>query len=94
MVPEGIVGDDRNVGSNYKVGDLTNMYRWAKHDIIVVSDSDIRVGRTYLRNIAGPFQDLEVGAVTCLYTGSSVGGVTSAVLPENSSRLDSFDSSI
>ncbi len=74
-----LVVDDRNVGNNYKVGNLTNMYRWAKHDIIVVSDSDIRVGRSYLRTIAGPFQDLEVGAVTCLYTGSSVGGVTSVL---------------
>lgn len=76
-----LVVDDRIVGNNYKVGNLTNMYRWAKHDIIVVADSDIRVGRSYLRTIAGPLQDQNVGAVTCLYTGSTVrgGGVLSVL---------------
>ncbi len=63
-----LVVDDRNVGNNYKVGNLTNMYRWANHDIIVVSDSDIRVGRSSLRTIAGPFQDLEVGPRNRVWT--------------------------
>jgi len=38
-------------------------------EIVAVVDSDIRVGRDYVRTIAGSFASERVGAVTCLYRG-------------------------
>jgi ceramide glucosyltransferase len=45
--------------------------RAARHDVLVVSDGDIRVGAGYLRAVAAPFRETQVGAVTSLYTGIS-----------------------
>jgi ceramide glucosyltransferase len=39
-------------------------------DIVVVADSDIRVGPRYLRALAASFANDSVGAVTCLYSGA------------------------
>jgi len=46
----------------------------AAHDILVISDSDVRVTPDYLRSLALPFADPKVGAVTCLYRGVAVQG--------------------
>ena len=42
----------------------------ARYDILVASDSDIRVGPEYLRRVVGPLTDPTVGLVTCLYRGA------------------------
>jgi ceramide glucosyltransferase len=55
------------IGQNYKVGNLQNMLRRAKHERIVIVDSDIRVGRDYLRRVIPPLSNGRVGLVTCLY---------------------------
>jgi len=55
------------IGQNYKVGNLQNMLRRVKHEQIVIVDSDIRVGRDYLRRIIPPLSNGRVGLVTCLY---------------------------
>ena len=39
----------------------------ARHEIVVISDSDVRVGPDYLRAMTAPLRDPKVGAVTCLY---------------------------
>lgn len=44
----------------------------ARHDILMLSDSDIVVGRNYLRSIVALLAPPQVGAVTCLYHG--IGG--------------------
>jgi ceramide glucosyltransferase len=41
----------------------------AKHSLIVVADSDIRVGRHYLQAVAQSFADPRCGAATCIYGG-------------------------
>jgi ceramide glucosyltransferase len=64
-----LVIDERVLGRNLKASNLANMFRAARHDIIVVADSDMRVRRDYLRAVATPFLDPEVGAATCLYSG-------------------------
>jgi ceramide glucosyltransferase len=74
-----LVVDRRVYGSNYKVSNLHNMYRAAKHDVIVIADSDIRVGRDYLRRLATELQDPEVGLVTCLYRAVNAGGLPTLV---------------
>lgn len=75
----GLVIDHRAVGPNLKVSNLVNLYRHAKHDIIVVADSDMRVGPDYLAAVTAPFDDPAVGAVTCLYKGTASKGLASVL---------------
>ena len=56
-------------GSNSKVAKLCRLGREARHELLVVSDSDVRVQPDYLRRVVSPFRDPCVGAVTCLYVG-------------------------
>src|SRR6516164_8251397 len=64
-------------GSNLKVANLENMLPAARHDILVISDSDMRVDQRYLEAIAAPLHDPSVGLVTCLYRGEATGGTWS-----------------
>lgn len=59
---------------NAKVASLELMEAQAAHEILVVSDSDVRVTPDYLRAVALPFADPDVGAVTCLYRGVAAQG--------------------
>jgi ceramide glucosyltransferase len=56
-------------GSNNKVAKLCRLQPAARHELLVMSDSDIRVEPDYLRRVVSPFRDPSVGAVTCLYRG-------------------------
>ena len=69
-----LVIDSRVHGSNLKVSNLINMARRARHDIIVLADSDIAVGPDYLDTVTAPLADPDTGVVTCLYRAQSVGG--------------------
>ncbi len=60
-------------GANRKVSLLHQMLPFAAHEIIIISDSDVRVEPDYLRHIAPPFLDQQVGLVTCLYRGDRAG---------------------
>ena len=62
---------------NAKVSTLELMERTAAHDIFVVSDSDVRVSRDYIREVVSPFAEKSVGAVTCLYRGVADQGLWS-----------------
>jgi ceramide glucosyltransferase len=57
------------LGTNVKVSNLAQMLWQAKHDVIIVNDSDIRVPPDYIRRIAAALTDPQVGMVTCLYRG-------------------------
>jgi ceramide glucosyltransferase len=61
--------DRRQHGSNRKVSNLINMMPLARHDLLVLSDSDVRVERDYLAKVAVPLHDAGVGVVTCAYRG-------------------------
>ena len=63
------------LGVSDKVNKLCRMAREAQHEILAVSDSDVRVDPGYLRAIAAPFHDPTVGAVTCLYRGLTDGSL-------------------
>ena len=71
--------DSRLYGSNYKVSNLINMYPTAKHDYLLVADSDMRVSPNYLSDLMSPFADSSVGAVTSLYSGSARGKLASSL---------------
>jgi ceramide glucosyltransferase len=61
--------DARSHGTNRKVSNLINMLPRARHDTIILSDSDIAVTPGYLRAIAPLLVPRRAGAVTCLYHG-------------------------
>lgn len=65
-----IVGCEQRLGANGKVSTLAQMVPLSRNEILLVNDSDIRVGPNYLRNIAGELQRPGVGVVTCLYRGT------------------------
>lgn len=58
-----------DLGTSSKVCKLCRLVREARHDLLIVSDSDVRVGRGYLRAVAAAFRDPQVGAVTALFRG-------------------------
>jgi len=72
-----LVVDPRAAGSNLKVANLQNMLPAARHDIIVLADSDMHVDSRYLAAVTAPLQDPGNGLVTCLYKGVPLGGVWS-----------------
>jgi ceramide glucosyltransferase len=74
-----LVVDDRIYGPNYKVCNLINAFSRARHDILIVCDSDIRVGERYLREVCAPFSDPAVGLVTSLYRTSKPRGLATAI---------------
>jgi ceramide glucosyltransferase len=51
-------------GLNPKVNQLVTLARAARHDLLVVSDSNVRVGPGYLAEIAALLEDDAVGLVT------------------------------
>ncbi len=57
------------LGANSKVCKLCRLVREARHSLLVISDSDVRVSRDYLRAVVAPFRDPRVGAVTTLFRG-------------------------
>ena len=61
-------------GSNAKVSNLVNMMAVARHDVLVISDSDIAVGSDYLTRVVAALAMPGVGAVTCLYHGRGDAG--------------------
>jgi ceramide glucosyltransferase len=58
-----------DLGANMKVSNLAQMVRVARHQYLIVNDSDIRVEPDYLCRVLAPLIDPKVGLVTCLYRG-------------------------
>ena len=59
---------------NAKVASMELMEKAASHGILVISDSDVRVTGDYLRAVALPFANPNVGGMCCLYRGIAAGG--------------------
>jgi ceramide glucosyltransferase len=72
-----LVINPRVRGSNLKVANLENMLPAARHQWIVLADSDMRVDRHYLSVVTEPLARPRTGVVTCLYKGVTTGGLWS-----------------
>jgi ceramide glucosyltransferase len=57
------------LGTNRKVNKLARLAREAQHDVLALTDGDVRVGPEYLREVVAPFADRKIGAVTSFYRG-------------------------
>jgi len=77
---------DRVLGANVKVSNLAQMLPAARHELLLVNDSDIRVPPDYLRTVIAPLADASLGLVTCLYRGVA----SPVVRPTLGSRLEAL----
>jgi ceramide glucosyltransferase len=66
-VPSRLVFTGEPAYPNAKVFSLDCMLATASHDLVVMSDSDIRVTPDFLRTVAAEFQDAHLGVATCPY---------------------------
>jgi ceramide glucosyltransferase len=82
------VTDVARVGENNKVNSLCRLVRAAGYDLLVMTDSDVRVERDYLREVVAPFADKSVGAVTSFYRCAG-GGTLAADLDMLGMSMDS-----
>ena len=64
-----VVIDPAQHGASSKVSNLVNMMSAARHDYLVIADSDILVESDYLERVIAPLLDEGVGIVTCPYRG-------------------------
>lgn len=74
-----LVADATRHGANGKIGNLINMMPEAKHDTLVLSDSDMAVGPDYLATLLAALAQPGVGAVTCFYGGRGDTGFWSRI---------------
>ncbi len=69
LIPMKLVVCSSVLGMNFKVSNLLQMVPSARHDFLLINDSDISVPPDYLRRVIGPLGEESVGVVTCLYRG-------------------------
>jgi len=81
------------LGQNHKISNLYRLVKEAQYELLVMSDSDVRVGPDYLRELVGAFADPEVGAVTSFYRCAG-GGTLAADLAMLGMCSDSLPSAL
>lgn len=59
--------ENYHIGPNGKINNLIGGLRHARHDMLVISDSDVQLRPDYLKTIVGPLADPSVGYVCTLY---------------------------
>jgi ceramide glucosyltransferase len=69
-----LIIDPSALGANLKVSNLINMARHARHECLILADSDIGVGPRYLAEVTAALTGSGVGGVTCLYHGVAAAG--------------------
>jgi len=73
QVKSRIVASGPPLWPNAKVYTLDKMIALSRNDYFVISDSDVRVGPDFLRNVVPPLFDRKLGLVSCLYRGDPAG---------------------
>lgn len=75
-----VIVDSTLHGVNHKVANLCNMFGTAKHDTLVIADSDIHAAPDYLGHLVDALAVPGVGLVTTLYAGlPATGGIAGAL---------------
>ncbi|MDR3511553.1 MAG: bacteriohopanetetrol glucosamine biosynthesis glycosyltransferase HpnI [Caulobacteraceae bacterium] len=64
-----VVSDSRVHGTNRKIGNLINMSASGAGEVVVISDSDVRLPPEALSRIVAALEQPGVGLVYCLYRG-------------------------
>ncbi len=64
-------------GTNRKIANLINMLPLARHELLVLSDSDIHAEASYLRRVVEALGRPGIGLVTTLYGGRAASGTLS-----------------
>jgi ceramide glucosyltransferase len=72
-----LVIDPTRRGSNLKIGNLINMMRAVRHELLVIADSDVAPHAGYIDQAVSPFADEAVGLVTFLYVGKPLADTAS-----------------
>jgi ceramide glucosyltransferase len=72
-----LVIDGGLIGTNLKISNVANAFKVARHDVLIIADSDMRVGPRYLDSVVGALMAPGVGMVTTLYRARAVGGLAS-----------------
>lgn len=80
-VPIRVVAGSQALGLNPKVSNLAAMTPHARHEWLLVSDSDVRAEPDYLRAMARELEVPRVGLVTSVFTGT--GGETLGAVFDN-----------
>lgn len=66
-----LVIESKRPGSNGKINNMSGALPHARHDVIVISDSDVRLPPEYLREIVAPLADPRVGFVCTPYRAAA-----------------------
>ena len=59
--------EERRAGPNGKINNLLGALAHARHEMLVISDSDVQLRPDYLKTIVAPLADPDVGYVCTLY---------------------------
>jgi ceramide glucosyltransferase len=76
-IPSRIVLSGPPTWPNAKAFSLDKMIAGTRNGFLVLSDSDVLVGRDLLRHVVTPLLDQKNGAVTCIYRGIPAGDFAS-----------------
>lgn len=74
-----LVVDSGAIGNNPKVNNLQNMLGKARHEVLVLVDSDIRVKREYLTTVVSELAEEGIGLVTCLYRAGKASNLAAKI---------------
>jgi ceramide glucosyltransferase len=77
-VPSRLVIDTRRLVLNPKVNNLENLYDQTNYNLLLISDSNVRVGKKYLHHMVSEYLKPGVGLVTSIFRGSfaqSIGSI-------------------
>lgn len=70
-----LIVDPTHLGPNPKVNNMVKAYETAKNDLILISDSNVRVEKDYLKRLSRYTRDREVGMVTATVSGTKAKGL-------------------
>jgi len=76
-IPIQLVISSKEIGPNPKVNNLNNMLSAAKHETLLMLDSDIKVGPDFLKTISEELPPNAEGLLTCLYRAGQAPGIPS-----------------